>query len=645
VLGKDAPSRREDERLDRVAEASRRSRGIGRAAVGTVLAANAVAIVWLWLYDGGVTGIHDVAGVLTSIGRITGLLGAYFLLIQILLLARIRPIERLVGFDRLTVWHRLNGILCFYLILAHIVFITLGYGLTDRLSIIDEFTTMVGTYPGMQAALIGSALIVAVVVTSLVIVRRRLRYEAWYLVHLMAYLGVLLAWFHQVPTGNEFVLNAAAATYWTVLYVATLALLILFRLAIPIIYGFRHQMRVAEVVTEGPNVVSLRMTGRHLDRMGARAGQFFLWRFMTPRLVWQSHPFSLSAAPDGQSLRITVKNLGDFTSRIGEIPPGTRVVGVGPFGLFTDAVRQRDRVALIAGGVGITPIRSLIEEMPGDLVLLYRVMDEGDVVFRDELDELARDRGIVVHYVMGSHRDPKNQQLLSATHLRTLVPDIAERDVYVCGPPALTSLVENNLRVAGVPSKYIHSESFAFSPGPQPSAGGPGRSTRTRRTMWALLLAVGAALAAGLAWLLTSATTSASRTTLASTSKPSPAPVAQPTAAPAALPTATVTTPSKPKVTPTPKVANGQYAGSIVTEQYGAVQATIVTTNGKITNVLITAPQDNPRSAGINAQAVPILKSETLQAQSASINGVSGATVTSNAYVQSLQAALAKAHL
>jgi uncharacterized protein with FMN-binding domain len=106
-----------------------------------------------------------------------------------------------------------------------------------------------------------------------------------------------------------------------------------------------------------------------------------------------------------------------------------------------------------------------------------------------------------------------------------------------------------------------------------------------------------------------------------------------------------VTTPSKPKVTPTPKVANGQYAGSIVTEQYGAVQATIVTTNGKITNVLITAPQDNPRSAGINAQAVPILKSETLQAQSASINGVSGATVTSNAYVQSLQAALAKAHL
>jgi predicted ferric reductase/uncharacterized protein with FMN-binding domain len=613
--------------------------------VGALLAANIVVIVWLWLYDGGATGVHNTAGLLTSIGRITGLLGAYFLLIQVLLLARIRPIERLIGFDRLTVWHRLNGILCFYLIVAHVVFIVLGYGLTDGLSVVDELSTMLGSYPYMHVALIGFALIVAVVVTSLVVVRRRLRYETWYLVHLMAYVGVLLAWFHQLPTGNEFVLNAAAATYWTLIYLVTLALLILFRLILPIIDGFRHQMRVAEVTVEGPNVVSLRITGRHLERMGARAGQFFLWRFMTPKLVWQSHPFSLSAAPDGQSLRITIKNLGDFTSRIGAIPRGTRVVGVGPFGLFTDAVRQRDRVALIAGGVGITPIRALIEEMPGDLVLLYRVLDLGDVVFRDELDELARDRGIVVHYILGSHRDPGNAHLLSPAHLRELIPDITERDVYVCGPPALSSLVESNVRAAGVPSKYIHSESFAFSPGPQPSPGEATGSMRARRSTWAVILAVGAVVAAGLAWLITASTSSATRTTLASTSKSGPVPAIQPTVVPTAVATVKAAAPRNPTATPTPKTPNGQYAGSIVTEQYGAVQATIVTTNGKISNVLITAPQDNPRSANINAQAVPILKSETLQAQSAAINSVSGATFTSNAYIQSLQSALAKAGL
>jgi predicted ferric reductase/uncharacterized protein with FMN-binding domain len=621
-----------------------RSTGAQQAAVASILAANVVVIVWLWLYDGGATGVHNAAGLFTSIGRITGLLGAYFLLIQILLLARIRPVERLIGFDRLTVWHRYNGLLCFYLIVAHVVFIVLGYGLTDQVSIVNEVSTMLGTYPYMHLALISFALLVVVIVTSLVIVRRRLRYESWYLVHLTAYLAVLLGWYHQLPTGNEFVLNAAAATYWSVLYLATLGLLILFRLALPIAYGFRHQMRVAEVEKERPNVVSLRMTGRHLDRMGAQAGQFFLWRFMTLRLMWQSHPFSLSAAPDGQSLRITIKNLGDFTSRVGAIPPGTRVVGVGPFGLFTDAVRQRDRVALIAGGVGITPIRALIEEMPGDLVLLYRVMDEGDVVFRDELDELVRDRGIAVHYVMGSHRDPDNQHLLSPAHLLSLIPDMTERDVYVCGPPALSSLVESNVHAAGVPSKYIHSESFAFSPGPRPSdqAGG---SFRNHRSLWALLLVLGAAVAAVVAWLITAATASVPRTTLASTSKSSPVPTTQPTAVPAVVPTAKAAAAPKPTAAAVAKTPNGQYAGSIVTEQYGAVQATIVTTNGKITNVLISAPQDNPRSAGINQQAVPILKSETLQAQSASINSVSGATFTSNAYIQSLQAALAKAHL
>lgn len=158
--------------------------------------ANIVVIAWLWLYDGGATGVHDSAGVLTSVGRITGLLGSYFLLLQVLLLARIRPVERLIGFDRLTVWHRLNGILCVSLIGAHVLFIVLGYGLTDGVSIFSEVSTLLGTYPYMHAALIGFALLVLVIVTSVVIVRRRLRYETWHAIHLMAYLSVPFAWFH-----------------------------------------------------------------------------------------------------------------------------------------------------------------------------------------------------------------------------------------------------------------------------------------------------------------------------------------------------------------------------------------------------------------------------------------------------------------
>jgi len=430
--------------------------------LGAVVAVNAAVIVWLWLRGGGVSGVHGLGDLLTSLGRVTGLVGAYLALIQVLLLARLPWLERLAGFDRLTVWHRLNGKACLYMVLAHTVLITIGYALADRLPITPEISRLLSDYPGMIAATVGTALMIGVVITSLVIVRRRLPYEAWYAVHLLAYAGIALAWVHQIPTGNDLTANATASAYWTALYVVTLVLLVLFRLVQPLVGAFWYRLRVAEVIQEGPGVVSLRITGRHLDRLDARAGQFFLWRFLTPGRWWAAHPFSLSAVPDGQSLRITVKGVGDFTRRLGEITPGARVVAEGPFGVFTAAARQRDCVAFIAGGIGITPIRAMMEEMPGDLTLIYRVLREHDLVFRAELDALAHQRDITLHYVVGDHIDPQGARLLSADHLRDLVPDLANREVYLCGPPAMMRAVEGSVRAIGTPRKHIHSERFAL---------------------------------------------------------------------------------------------------------------------------------------------------------------------------------------
>ena len=423
---------------------------------------NAAIIVVLWARGGNVDGVHTMGEALASVGRITGLLGAYLLLVQVLLLVRLPPLERLVGFDRLTVWHRRNGKLCISLVLAHVVFITLGYALTDRLSVSQEAWTLLRSYPGMVEATIGTAFLILVVLSSLIVVRCRLRYEAWYLVHLTAYAGIVLGWFHQIPTGNELVTNPRAAAYWTALYLASLALLVLFRFAQPLLRAWWHRLRVAEVTVEGPNVVSLRITGRHLDRLGAQAGQFFLWRFLTRDRWWEAHPFSLSAAPDGKSLRITVKQVGDFTRSLGALPVGTPVVTEGPFGVFTDAVRKRESVLLIAGGIGITPIRALVEEMEGDIVLIHRVMREEDLIFRDELEALARARGIRLCPVVGDHAIPGNEHLLSAEHLHRLISDLPKREVYLCGPPAMAHHIEQQVRQAGVPSRSIHVERFAL---------------------------------------------------------------------------------------------------------------------------------------------------------------------------------------
>jgi predicted ferric reductase len=443
-------------------------RNVARIATASVLVAlfagNLAAIAWLWWHGGNVVGVRGTGEWLTSFARITGLVGAYSALLQVLLLARLPWLERLVGFDRLSNWHRWNGQACLYLVLAHVVLSVWGYALMDRVSIPKEISTMLGggIYPGMIAATVGTALLIAVVALSVVVVRRRLPYEAWYAVHLTAYAAIALAWFHQIPTGNELVLDRAAADYWRALYLATLGALLVFRVLVPIANGFRYRLRVAEVVTEGPGVVSLRIDGRHLERLSARAGQFFLWRFLGRGRWWASHPFSLSAAPDGRSLRITVKALGDFSQRLGEIEPGTRVVAEGPFGVFTADAQRRTKVLLIAGGIGITPIRALMEDMERDAVVVYRVVGPDDIVLADELAVLARERGITLHYVVGDHRTAEGRNHLSPAHLRELVPDIAERDVYVCGPPGLADALEQNVRAAGVPRRFIHAERFAL---------------------------------------------------------------------------------------------------------------------------------------------------------------------------------------
>ena len=437
-------------------------RRVAAGAIALLVVGNGVGITWLWVHGGNLT-IHSTGDLFTSIGRLTGLQSAYLALIQVVLLARIPALERVIGFDRLTRWHRWNGHACIDLVIAHVVFTVWGYSMLDKFTLGKEIRTMLGggIYPGMITATIGTGLLIAVVATSLVIVRRRLSYEWWYAVHLMAYGGIALSWFHEIPTGNELVLDRIAADYWRGLFIATLAILVGFRVLVPAYAAFRYRLRVSEVKEEASGVVSVTITGRQLDRLHARPGQFFLWRFLDRHRWWSAHPFSLSAAPDGRSLRITVKALGDHSRRLASVKPGTRVVAEGPLGVFTDQLRRHDKALLIAGGIGITPIRALLERMHGDAIVLYRVISEADVVFREELERLVADGRATVHYVVGDHRG-EGRDLLSPSHLLELVPDIAERDVFLCGPPAMIDAIHKNLRQAQVPRRNVHAERFAL---------------------------------------------------------------------------------------------------------------------------------------------------------------------------------------
>jgi ferredoxin-NADP reductase len=222
------------------------------------------------------------------------------------------------------------------------------------------------------------------------------------------------------------------------------------------------------VVVEGPGVVSVWIRGRRLDELGAQAGQFLLWRFVTPGHIWSAHPYSLSATPRGQHLRITVKAAGDHSRSLAKLHHGTPVLAEGPFGHFTGDRRELPLTLLIAGGSGIAPIRALAEEFlvadrppPGSVALVYRASKAVDLVLRHELEALTRQYGLVVHYLVG-RRSELGHDPLEARSLAALVPDVRSRDCYVCGPPGMTHRVLTSLQRLRVPPRQIHAEEFVL---------------------------------------------------------------------------------------------------------------------------------------------------------------------------------------
>ena len=289
-------------------------------------------------------------GLVTAAGQLTALFGTYLVLIQLVLMSRSPWLDQVFGMDRLAAAHRWVGFGCVWLLVAHGILTPIGYALGDGSGVVDEAWTLVTTYPFVLWAVVGLGLFIAVAVSSMRAARRRLSYEAWHGIHLYAYLAVALTFAHQLVVGADFADDPIARLYWIGLYVATAATILVFRFGQPIRVSLRHRLRVANVVREAPGVVSIYLTGRELDRLAIRSGQYLVCRFLTRDGWWRGHPFSISAAPNGEWLRVTVKDLGDDSNRLQRLKVGTPVFVEGPYGALTGARRTRSRVLLVAGG-------------------------------------------------------------------------------------------------------------------------------------------------------------------------------------------------------------------------------------------------------------------------------------------------------
>lgn len=434
-----------------------------------------LSILWVtftFLIDGGANQINNLQTSLSAIERLTALVATDLLLIQILLIARVPWLDQLYGHDRATQTHKKLGKPILYLVLVHFICVIWSFAIADGKNVLDEFLVLVTTIPDLITASIALALMIILVVTSLRIVRNKLQYEAWYLVHLFGYGAVMLAIPHQITTGTDIAGKPLAESFWIAAYLFVGLNILWFRLLSPIVFSGVKGLKISEVTKESSDSVSITVSGKRMDTFSANSGQFFIVRFITATHWWRAHPFSISAAPTREAIRFTIGNRGDDTAIFQHIKPGTRVILEGPYGIFTEERRTKSDVVLIAAGIGAPPIRALAEEISassGEVSIIYRVRDRADAPLADELTEIARRRGFYLHILDGNRRSNKSwlpktvhQSKSDADELLTLVPKVADSDVYVCGPVEFTRSVKASLKTVGTPEHQIHAEEFAW---------------------------------------------------------------------------------------------------------------------------------------------------------------------------------------
>lgn len=431
-----------------------------------VVAAYALAVLlpvlgFFWIPSGPGHGrVFDV-------GRAAGMAGFAILMMQAVLAARFKFTEKPFGFDMVIRFHQAMAALALLLLAFHPFLLAVGGAGWD---LVTSFDVSGGILVGRVAL---GVLIVNVGV-SIFRERLNLEFEKWRVLH--GVLGVLLLvtiFAHGWAVGYDL-----THLFYQVLWIAFLVLAVLVflyhRFVRPAILA-RRPWRVTEVEEVVPKVWTLGMSlPEGHSAYDYLPGQFHFLTFRRGRdLPVEEHHFTISSSPteDGQ-VASTIKESGDFTATIGATRVGDAVAVLGPFGRFSSALHPEDRkILFIAGGIGITPIRSMLRYMADrrenrDVVLLFGNVTESAIAFRQELEALTEGQCPklrLVHILSEPGEDWTGPTgFVDQEAIKTHCADVGERSVYLCGPGPMSHMVRSALESLGVPSQRLREEKFSF---------------------------------------------------------------------------------------------------------------------------------------------------------------------------------------
>jgi predicted ferric reductase len=419
--------------------------------------------------DGLRTG--DGSSLLSDLSVGTGLLATSMLVCAVVLPSRLRSLTRTFGIDRVLSMHRFVGLAVTVLVMLHIMFVVAAN--PANLALFDVVHAPKAARAAVSATVALGGLI------ALTVLRKRLRhrYEVWRWMHVALAGAVLVFSTLHIWWLNHLVWDAAMGLLLVVLALGVLAVLGYRWLWLPL-FGARREYVVREVRPETSTVSTLVLEPRRDGlRRGCRTLEFipgqFAWLRLNPSIRAQEHPFTIaSSAHFGLWTEFTIRHSGDFTRELRLLRPGSPVWVDGPHGAFTVDLERTTGLVMIAGGVGITPMMSMLRTLahrrdrrPHRLLVIARTLDE--LLFRAELRQLQQRLDLTIVELL--RRPPPGWTgaygAVDEALLTSLLPGTFRRnqlDYYLCGPPDLVTAVLGVLQGLAIPHPRIRTEQFDF---------------------------------------------------------------------------------------------------------------------------------------------------------------------------------------
>jgi predicted ferric reductase len=415
-----------------------------------VIGSPMIAIDWL--------PVGNVWNLLLKVGKAAGLIAFVILVLQVVLTCRLKMLDRIFAIDNITNFHKIMGMIVACLLIAHVSLIIAGTKNTALLSMETSWRVNLG-----KAAL-GLALVTVMLAVGFQAFG--LDYNVWRVTHKSALAIVLLGFLHSYFIGYE-VQSTNLKTFWWILLFVCVAASSYRNLYIPFLGRKRYSVQSVAPQTHNTYTITLRADKKPIKRH--KPGQFMFLKLKRPGRKSEIHPFTIASSPTQDSeLQVTIKQSGNFTNTIDQTKSSDKALVEGPYGRFSLLNYPESPLVFIAGGVGITPIMSMIRYLRDtkdrrDVTLLYGNRARRDIIFESELEKLPEN--FRVTHILS---DPDNDWSGPKGYItKDIIADYAQHtlgsaEIFLCGPPPMMKKIIVYLKEMNVAARRIHYERFSI---------------------------------------------------------------------------------------------------------------------------------------------------------------------------------------